>query len=723
MVGGRARTIAHSLPTAAVLPTGPDRIGPRMDGRIFYPTAYALAVPFFAALDPADPASGGKARSLARLAQAGLAVPAAFVVTDDLYRALRATGPLLPGVVDAAGLVALDAAAAAFDHAPMPAGFADELGRRLAALGSGRFAVRSSFADEDLAGVLGAGVYESRVDVAADEVAAAVRQVLRSALSAGAVAYELAHGGASGLRAVLIHRYVIGDASGGAALAPGQAPVIDARIGQPSEAARRSIVEALTALAVRYGAVETEWSAADAAVTWLQMRPYRAPPPPRLWPGFSELDPALRDGWRWDAAHNPLPLSPAQAGLVALVSERCRVGYRQRVIGNYLFVAAGGARPEHSLRAGDVRAAFDRLRGEIEVALAGLGPVPALEPALELFVAAYGTLFGEIQPAARRGRAALETFLRANLLDTVVEVPALLGAVESLAQERRRAARAIAVGSTDADRASAVAVYLASFGDEAPVWDVAEPTYAEAPAALGGYTAPVDQRRETPWQTTARAILQRLPRMARLAWKDLLPTARACVAVGEDDDWLYARLQATVRRALLAVGERLVVAGVLDARDDVFFLPFDRTRELAAGGATGTDARPLVAAARAAHAAAMALPPPLTGDGSDPAPDLRVLRGAGTGGRAVGRVHLHRPGGPPPPRDAILVATTLLPTELPLLDVAAFVTETGGPLDHVATQARERGLPAVVGVSGATVALPAGVVVVVDADRGLVIRR
>jgi pyruvate,water dikinase len=82
----------------------------------------------------------------------------------------------------------------------------------------------------------------------------------------------------------------------------------------------------------------------------------------------------------------------------------------------------------------------------------------------------------------------------------------------------------------------------------------------------------------------------------------------------------------------------------------------------------------------------------------------------------------HGPAGARPPEDAVLVATALLPTELPLLRVAALVTETGGPLDHVATQARERQLPAVVAAAGATAALADGDLVLVDADRGIVVR-
>jgi pyruvate,water dikinase len=72
--------------------------------------------------------------------------------------------------------------------------------------------------------------------------------------------------------------------------------------------------------------------------------------------------------------------------------------------------------------------------------------------------------------------------------------------------------------------------------------------------------------------------------------------------------------------------------------------------------------------------------------------------------------------------DAVLLAQTLLPTELPLLSASAIVTETGGPLDHVAAQARERGIPAVIGATGARSILHAGDLVLVDGERGLVVR-
>ena len=86
---------------------------------------------------------------------------------------------------------------------------------------------------------------------------------------------------------------------------------------------------------------------------------------------------------------------------------------------------------------------------------------------------------------------------------------------------------------------------------------------------------------------------------------------------------------------------------------------------------------------REAYERARRNPPP-----SPAVPKTGVVRGAGTGGRALGRVFLHRPGQSPPP-DAVLVATSILPTELR--------------------------------AAGATRTLAQGELVLVDADRGIVV--
>jgi len=313
------------------------------------------------AAPPADGAAiGGKARSLLRLARAGYRVPAAFAVTAEVFRRLREGGPALPAKLrDADDLAELDRAREALVAAPWPPGFLDELEwhlDRLAPRGPGaRFSVRSSFAGEDGGDALAAGVYESVVGVARDDVPAAIRRVLASGLSAGAVAYTRGHGGSEREAAVLIHTYVGGPA-GSAAFDPsnGQGVVIEANSGTPADAARTEIEHALRALAAREGhAVEIEWVQGGGQLVLLQLRQYVAPAPARAstWAPAATLGPGA---WRWDAAHNPLPLSPAQAGLVALCDARCRIGIRQRVAGGYLFYAPDGPVPARALDAGAV---------------------------------------------------------------------------------------------------------------------------------------------------------------------------------------------------------------------------------------------------------------------------------------------------------------------------------------------------------------------------------
>jgi pyruvate,water dikinase len=662
-----------------------------------------------------DEPIGGKARSLVRLAAAGLPVPRAFAVTSSLFRAMRAAGPPLPAGLthlDAATLAAVDAAAVALGAAPWPTGFEAELGAALARAGGApdaRFAVRSSATLEDRADALGAGLFLSRTDVPAAEVAAAVREVLASALTPAALAYAARRGLPPELleMAVLVHPFTRGDASGTAAFDPDppasqSAPLVETFAGALAETARARVVAAVRTLAE---AVELEWVATGDAALFLQLRPYRAPTR-RPWTHAAAIADAP---WAWDAAHNPLPLSPAQAGLVALVDTRCRTPFRQRVAGGYLFSAPSEAPP----RAPSAPDALRALAREAEKRRAALGPDAALEDALALFLAVYEPLFGAIQPAARAARDALAAYLTAQ--GSPATVAELLRGVPSLATERAARAAAIASTSEPAERAAAVAAYLALFGDEAPVWDVSTPTLSEEPAALHRIATSPTWSPEPPSEPA-------LPPEGR----GLLVAARAAHAAAEDDDVLYARVQSAVRRALLREGRRLQALNLLARPEDVFWLPLETVRRNARGAEPLTLAAVThaVATAHDAHAAFLADPPPLAGARAGWEQRAGGVRGRGaSSGRAVGPVHVHDPAAAAPvPAGAILVARTLLPTELPLVAPAAIVVETGGVLGHVAALARERGLPAIVDAPGAVTAFRAGDRVLVDADAGLAIR-
>jgi len=672
-----------------------------------------FAIPFCVPVDASAPrdAIGGKARSLLSLQAAGLPVPPAVAVTTALFAALRRNGPALPASLAATGAVtAIDGAVRALRAAPWPDGFADQLAASVAGLPGGALSVRSSAAIEDDPAALGAGLYESKVEVAPAQVETALRDVLATALSPAAVAYLAARGHSADDRpmAVLIHPFIAGSASGTAALdgSPDGGPIIEAR-GTMTGSLRLRLEAALATLVARHGPVEVEWVAEGDAPLFLQLRPFR--------PGQSRRARPAEPDWRWDAGHNPLPLSPAQAGLVAFVDGRGAVPFEQRVTEGYLFYRP---RPHHPAPA-DARAALSALQERAAVRLADPEP---LEAALETFAAIYEPLFAVVQPAARAARDALAARLASMGRPADRLLPALLAGVDSAATARTAAAARIATASTDDDRVAARAAYTAAFGDEAPIWDVAVPTWREAPHDIPA-GAPAAARPATAADASAQ-LGATLPVAERPSWDALVAAARQAAAVAEDDDALYARAQAHVRRALLAEGDRLRAAGTLAQAADVFWLPFELVRRLARGEATlaRPEADRLLAEARAADARARATPPTL--DAAPLGATQALVRGRpGSPGARVGIVRhwpvaTHSDLAEPP----VVVARTILPTELPLIAAAALVVETGGVLDHVAAQARERGIPAVVGAAGALGALADGDRVLVDGDAGLVVR-
>jgi len=86
---------------------------------------------------------------------------------------------------------------------------------------------------------------------------------------------------------------------------------------------------------------------------------------------------------------------------------------------------------------------------------------------------------------------------------------------------------------------------------------------------------------------------------------------------------------------------------------------------------------------------------------------------------------VERPGLPERSEPYILIADDLAPADTVTLDPTrclALVTEQGGPTSHTAIIARELGLPAVVGVAGAT-RIAEGTILLVDGDTGEVVVR
>lgn len=205
-----------------------------------------------------------------------------------------------------------------------------------------------------------------------------------------------------------------------------------------------------------------------------------------------------------------------------------------------------------------------------------------------------------------------------------------------------------------------------------------------------------------------------------------------------------SRLYGMARTIMRRIGARLVALGALDQTEDVFYLRLAELRAVAAAGgagALGDDLRARVALRRTQYDAYAQLPDPglmiFAGAAHDaplgdlaPAPATAaapsapaVLHGTPTAdGVVTGTVvHVQDPATVGDVRGKILVTTTTDPGWVFLMAQAAgIIAEQGSLLSHTAIIARELGVPAVVGVTGATRRLTTGMRVKLDAQTGTI---
>ena len=211
--------------------------------------------------------------------------------------------------------------------------------------------------------------------------------------------------------------------------------------------------------------------------------------------------------------------------------------------------------------------------------------------------------------------------------------------------------------------------------------------------------------------------------------KALLRRARDLSGLREWPKYYFVALSARARASLKVVGAELAARGVLETADDVFFVNLREAR----AGLAGTDLRALVAERREGYNAELGrrhVPRLFLSDGTEPTPAVDpnatadgALRGtpASSGtvrGRA--RVVLDPVGAHLEPGE-ILVAPSTDPGWTPLfLTAAGLVMEMGGAMSHGSVVAREYGIPAVVGVDGASARIKTGQTIEIDGGRGVV---
>jgi rifampicin phosphotransferase len=207
-----------------------------------------------------------------------------------------------------------------------------------------------------------------------------------------------------------------------------------------------------------------------------------------------------------------------------------------------------------------------------------------------------------------------------------------------------------------------------------------------------------------------------------------LRRARALGGLREMPRFALALLLAQARMVLSPVGDTLVQAGRLMYADDIFWLSLPEVH----AALDGADFRSTIRERRSQYDQERArrhIPLVLLSDGVTPTIETAaevggdLLRGTpASPGRvtALARVILDPHTAQLAPGE-ILVAPSTDPGWTPLfLTAGGLVMETGGAMSHGAIVAREYGIPAVVGVTGATDRMHTGQSITIDGTTGVV---
>ena len=258
--------------------------------------------------------------------------------------------------------------------------------------------------------------------------------------------------------------------------------------------------------------------------------------------------------------------------------------------------------------------------------------------------------------------------------------------------------------------------------------DITRPRWSERPTTLvpvilgniesfepGAGERRFEQGRQEAWakEQEVLARLRALPDGERKAEeaKRMIDRVRTFIGYREYPKYVIVSRYFVYKQALLEEAERLVQAGVLRERDDIFFLTFQELHDVVRTNQVDDQ---LIHQRKDAFRSYRALTPPrvLTSDGEVIAGAYRrddVPAGALVGlpvsagtveGRA--RVILDMAEADLEAGDILVTAFTD-PSWSPLfVAITGLVTEVGGLMTHGAVIAREYGLPAVVGVEHAT---------------------
>ena len=578
---------------------------------------------------------GGKAASLGELLAAGVRVPDGVVLTAG-----------------AADMTADDR------RSLLRAGSAD--------LGVGPFAVRSSGISEDGAEHSYAGIYESVLDVSADELPAATDRTLASAHAARAAAYEPA---GNGRMAVIIQRMVAPAAAGvvltadpingdrracvvTAVRGSGERLVSGAAIGdewvvgddvatprrQPEFAIDRRQALQLANEARRIAGArglpqDIEWAIdADGTIWILQARPMTALPPDVSWdaPAPGAYSRMFRFGEWISEPVTPLFESWLLTTMELRLHENLMEWTGQRaplphhvVVNGWYFYSLKWIAPASMARSLP-NILWHLVRSPRRVA--GVLP-PTVRHSFPLFEREWRD---DLQPRYRAAVARAE-----GRVDTlpVSELPALIDELADLAGDYFASIAALtgAASKMEMNLAGFYRRHLAAVlgGSHLPLLTGFEPPadparhavasldwwHAPSPHATAPTRPAVDHRRLVEAREAAEAAAFRAlassPRRLH-AFRRLLADAQHLVPLREEQVAELTIAWPVMRRAVLRIGDALASLGVIAEPHDVFFLTRAEARDALAEGGTATTID--VAARRSKREEqARLVPPPIVG--------------------------------------------------------------------------------------------------------------
>jgi pyruvate,water dikinase len=287
------------------------------------------------------------------------------------------------------------------------------------------------------------------------------------------------------------------------------------------------------------------------------------------------------------------------------------------------------------------------------------------------------------------------------------------------------------------ESAAAIRGYLAKYGHRCNgEIDISRPRWAErptmlVPSILSDVRNLKEGERKERFErglAAARAkeaeVLARVPKGKARKVKRKIDALRAYTGYREYPKFMMVELYWVIKQAILRMADALRID-----RDAIFYLTFDELEEALRSGSVDPG---LIARRAAEHRRFERLAPPRlllsTGEavageyGDAAAPEGALVGLAVSAGVAEGRARVVRDlGGAVFGGDDILVTAFTDPSWTPaFVSIKGLVTEVGGALTHGAVVAREYGLPAVVGVEGATRLIKDGQRVRVNGTDGYV---